>query len=152
MGLSPIRMISAQVVFFIFLETVGNNRHSLWHSKPRQLPYRYYFPQGYVFSPAEAFYILLLRLFRDMPDHRMPGKVAHTLHDILVITAKHCVGVLTRPPATRRFQNCLRCCNSKRPPSRSMQWDVKSKRAKAGYDRNYMLTLPGFTAEKAENQ
>jgi predicted transposase YbfD/YdcC len=29
---------------------------------------------------------------------------------------------------------------------------VKSKRAKAGYDRNYMLTLLGFTAEKAKNQ
>ena len=29
--------------------------------------------------------MLLLRLFRDMPDPRMAGKVAHKLHDILVI-------------------------------------------------------------------
>lgn len=29
---------------------------------------------------------LLLRIFRDMPDQRMAGKVAHKLHDILVIT------------------------------------------------------------------
>ncbi|NLA82849.1 MAG: transposase [Clostridiaceae bacterium] len=29
---------------------------------------------------------------------------------------------------------------------------IKSKRAKAGYDRNYMLTLLGFTAQKDENQ
>jgi len=28
----------------------------------------------------------LLRLFRDMPDQRMPGKVIHKLHDILVVT------------------------------------------------------------------
>jgi len=30
--------------------------------------------------------VLLLRLFRDMPDPRMVGKVSHKLHDILVIT------------------------------------------------------------------
>jgi hypothetical protein len=29
---------------------------------------------------------------------------------------------------------------------------IKSKRAKAGYDRNYMLTLLVFKAQKAENQ
>ena len=29
---------------------------------------------------------LLLRIFRDMPDQRMPGKIVHKLHDILVIT------------------------------------------------------------------
>jgi hypothetical protein len=29
--------------------------------------------------------MLLLRLFRDMPDPRMAEKVAHKLHDILVI-------------------------------------------------------------------
>ena len=34
----------------------------------------------------ESAHTLLLRLFRDMPDQRMPGKVAHKLHDILVIT------------------------------------------------------------------
>jgi len=28
----------------------------------------------------------LLRIFRDMPDRRMIGKVSHKLHDILVIT------------------------------------------------------------------
>jgi len=30
--------------------------------------------------------VLLMRLFRDMPDPRMVGKVSHKLHDILVIT------------------------------------------------------------------
>jgi predicted transposase YbfD/YdcC len=34
----------------------------------------------------ESAHTLLLRLFRDMPDPRMVGKVAHKLHDILVIT------------------------------------------------------------------
>lgn len=34
----------------------------------------------------DSAHTLLLRLFRDMPDHRMPGKIAHKLHDILVIT------------------------------------------------------------------
>ena len=29
---------------------------------------------------------LLLRIFRDLPDQRVPGKVVHKLHDILVIT------------------------------------------------------------------
>jgi hypothetical protein len=30
--------------------------------------------------------LLLLRLFRDMPDPRLIGKISHKLHDILVIT------------------------------------------------------------------
>ena len=34
----------------------------------------------------ESAQMLLLRLFRDMPDPRMAGKIAHKLHDILVIT------------------------------------------------------------------
>ena len=34
----------------------------------------------------DSAHTLLLRIFRDMPDQRMPGKVAHKLHDILVIT------------------------------------------------------------------
>jgi len=34
----------------------------------------------------ESAHELLLRLFRDMPDPRMVGKVSHKLHDILVIT------------------------------------------------------------------
>jgi len=34
----------------------------------------------------ESAQTLLLRLFRDMPDPRMIGKVSHKLHDILVIT------------------------------------------------------------------
>lgn len=34
----------------------------------------------------ESAQTLLLRLFRDLPDPRMVGKVAHKLHDILVIT------------------------------------------------------------------
>lgn len=34
----------------------------------------------------ESAHALLLRLFRDMPDPRMVGKVSHQLHDILVIT------------------------------------------------------------------
>jgi predicted transposase YbfD/YdcC len=34
----------------------------------------------------ESAHALLLRLFRDMPDPRMVGKVSHKLHDILVIT------------------------------------------------------------------
>ena len=34
----------------------------------------------------ESAHTLLLRLFRDMPDPRMVGKVSHPLHDILVIT------------------------------------------------------------------
>ena len=34
----------------------------------------------------ESAHVLLLRLFRDMPDPRMVGKVSHKLHDILVIT------------------------------------------------------------------
>lgn len=33
----------------------------------------------------ESAQVLLLRLFRDMPDPRMVGKVSHKLHDILVI-------------------------------------------------------------------
>ena len=34
----------------------------------------------------DSAHTLLLRIFRDMPDQRMVGKVAHKLHDILVIT------------------------------------------------------------------
>ena len=34
----------------------------------------------------ESAQMLLLRLFRDIPDPRMAGKIAHKLHDILVIT------------------------------------------------------------------
>lgn len=34
----------------------------------------------------DSAHTLLLRLFRDMPDRRVIGKVSHTLHDILVIT------------------------------------------------------------------
>ena len=34
----------------------------------------------------ESAHLLLLRLFRDMPDPRVVGKVSHKLHDILVIT------------------------------------------------------------------
>ncbi len=34
----------------------------------------------------ESAHLLLLRLFRDMPDPRMVGKISHKLHDILVIT------------------------------------------------------------------
>jgi hypothetical protein len=34
----------------------------------------------------ESAQTLLVRLFRDMPDPRMTGKIAHPLHDILVIT------------------------------------------------------------------
>lgn len=34
----------------------------------------------------ESAQVLLLRLFRDLPDPRMAGKIAHKLHDILVIT------------------------------------------------------------------
>jgi len=34
----------------------------------------------------DSAHTLLLRIFRDMPDQRMPGKIAHKLHDILVIT------------------------------------------------------------------
>jgi len=34
----------------------------------------------------ESAQTLLVRLFRDMPDPRMAGKIAHSLHDILVIT------------------------------------------------------------------
>jgi len=34
----------------------------------------------------DSAHTLLLRIFRDMPDQRMPGKVVHKLHDILVIT------------------------------------------------------------------
>jgi len=34
----------------------------------------------------ESAQTLLLRLFRDIPDPRMAGKIAHKLHDILVIT------------------------------------------------------------------
>ncbi len=34
----------------------------------------------------DSAHMLLLRIFRDLPDQRMPGKVAHKLHDILVIT------------------------------------------------------------------
>mgnify|MGYP000060320180 CR=1 FL=1 len=34
----------------------------------------------------ESAHMLLLRLFRDMPDPRMLGKVSHKLHDLLVIT------------------------------------------------------------------
>lgn len=34
----------------------------------------------------ESAHMLLLRLFRDIPDPRMVGKISHKLHDILVIT------------------------------------------------------------------
>lgn len=34
----------------------------------------------------DSAHTLLLRIFRDMPDQRMPGKIIHKLHDILVIT------------------------------------------------------------------
>lgn len=34
----------------------------------------------------DSAHTLLLRIFRDMPDQRTPGKVIHQLHDILVIT------------------------------------------------------------------
>ena len=34
----------------------------------------------------DSAHTLLLRIFRDMPDQRMAGKVSHKLHDILVIT------------------------------------------------------------------
>ena len=34
----------------------------------------------------DSAHALLLRIFRDLPDQRMPGKVTHKLHDILVIT------------------------------------------------------------------
>ena len=34
----------------------------------------------------DSAHALLLCIFRDMPDQRMPGKVIHKLHDILVIT------------------------------------------------------------------
>ena len=34
----------------------------------------------------DSAHTLLLRIFRDMPDRRMIGKVSHKLHDILVIT------------------------------------------------------------------
>jgi len=34
----------------------------------------------------DSAHTLLLRIFRDMPDQRMPGKVVHKMHDILVIT------------------------------------------------------------------
>ena len=34
----------------------------------------------------DSAHTLLLRIFRDIPDQRMPGKVVHKLHDILVIT------------------------------------------------------------------
>jgi len=34
----------------------------------------------------DSAHALLLRLFRDIPDQRVPGKVVHKLHDILVIT------------------------------------------------------------------
>lgn len=37
---------------------------------------------------------LLLRLFRDMPDPRMVGKISHQLHDILVITVCAVIGGL----------------------------------------------------------
>ena len=34
----------------------------------------------------DSAHTLLLRLFRDMPDRRVIGKVSHQLHDIMVIT------------------------------------------------------------------
>jgi hypothetical protein len=34
----------------------------------------------------DSAHTLLLRIFRDMPDRRMIGKVSHKLHDILVMT------------------------------------------------------------------
>lgn len=34
----------------------------------------------------DSAHTLLLRIFRDMPDHRVIGKVSHKLHDIMVIT------------------------------------------------------------------
>ena len=33
----------------------------------------------------DSAHTLMLRLFRDIPDQRMQGKVIHKLHDILVI-------------------------------------------------------------------
>jgi hypothetical protein len=34
----------------------------------------------------DSAHTLLLRIFRDIPDQRMPGKILHKLHDIMVIT------------------------------------------------------------------
>ena len=42
----------------------------------------------------ESAHVHLLRLFRDMPDPRMVGKVSHQLHDILVITVCAVIGGL----------------------------------------------------------
>jgi len=42
----------------------------------------------------ESAQMLLLRLFRDLPDPRMAGKIAHKLHDILVITVCAVIGGL----------------------------------------------------------
>ena len=33
----------------------------------------------------DSAHTFMLRLFRDIPDHRMQGKIFHKLHDILVI-------------------------------------------------------------------
>lgn len=45
----------------------------------------------------------LLRLFRDLPDPRMAGKIAHKLHDILEITVCAVISGLEHWPQIEDF-------------------------------------------------
>ena len=53
----------------------------------------------------DSAHTLLLRLFRDMPDQRVPGKVVHKLHDILVITVCAVIGGLEHWTQIEDFAN-----------------------------------------------
>jgi predicted transposase YbfD/YdcC len=53
----------------------------------------------------DSAHTLLLRIFRDMPDQRMPGKVVHNLHDILVITVCAVIGGLEHWTQIEDFAN-----------------------------------------------
>jgi predicted transposase YbfD/YdcC len=53
----------------------------------------------------DSAHTLLLRIFRDIPDQRMPGKVIHKLHDILVITVCAVIGGLEHWTEIEDFAN-----------------------------------------------
>jgi predicted transposase YbfD/YdcC len=53
----------------------------------------------------DSAHTLMLRIFRDIPDQRMPGKVIHKLHDILVITVCAVIGGLEHWTEIEDFAN-----------------------------------------------
>jgi predicted transposase YbfD/YdcC len=135
---------------------------------------------------------LLVRLFRDIPDPRMVGKISHKLHDILAITVCAVICGLDHWTQIENFgkaheawfrtflelpngipshdtfgkvlevsfnedQCRVRIANAAENLARiqrisllllkqekTCKLGIQSKRDKAGYDRDYLLTLLGF--------